>query len=44
MNPSVFSSEKAIILEMNLFSTVCPDMILSAVEFLDEIIEERGIQ
>ena len=33
--------EKAVILEKNLFRTVCPDMIRSAVEVLDEIIEEQ---
>ena len=33
--------EKAVILEKNLFRTVCPDMIRSAVEALDEIIEEQ---
>ena len=33
--------EKAIILENNLFRTVCPDMIRSAVEILDEMIEEQ---
>ena len=33
--------EKAVILEKNLFRTVCPDMIRSAVEILDEFIEEQ---
>ena len=33
--------EKAIILEKNLFRTVCPGIIRSAVEVLDEIIEEQ---
>ena len=29
--------EKAVILEKNLFRTVCPNMIRSAVELLDEM-------
>ena len=33
--------EKAVILEKNLFRTVCPDLIRSAVEILDEILEEQ---
>ena len=36
--------EKAIIIEKNLFRTVCPDMIRSAVEILDEMIEEHNQQ
>ena len=33
--------EKAVILEKDLFRTFCPDMIRSAVEILDELIEEH---
>ena len=33
--------EKAVILEKNLFRTVCPDLIRSAVEILDEFLEEQ---
>ena len=33
--------EKAVILEKDLFRTFCPDMIRSAVEILDEFIEEH---
>ena len=33
--------EKAVILEKNLFRTVCPNMIRSAVELLDEMIREQ---
>ncbi len=33
--------EKAVILEKNLFRTVCPDMIRSAADLLDEMIEEQ---
>ena len=33
--------EKAVILEKNLFRTVCPDLIRSAVETLDEFLEEQ---
>ena len=32
---------KAVILENNLFRTVCPDLIRSAVEILDEFLEEQ---
>ena len=35
------SEEKAVILEKDLFHTVCPDLIRSAVEILDEMIEEQ---
>ena len=34
--------EKAVILEKNLFRTVCPDLIRSAVEILDEFLEEQN--
>ena len=33
--------EKVVILEKDLFRTFCPDMIRSAVEILDELIEEH---
>jgi C_GCAxxG_C_C family probable redox protein len=33
--------EKAVILEKDLFRAFCPDMIRSAVEILDELIEEH---
>ena len=33
--------EKAVILEKDLFRTFCPDMIRSAVEILDKLIEEH---
>ena len=33
--------EKAVILEKNLFRTVCPDLICSVVEILDEFLEEQ---
>ena len=33
--------EKAVILEKNLFRRVCPDLIRSAVEILDEFLEEQ---
>ena len=33
--------EKAVILEKDLFRTFCPEMIRSAVEILDELIEEH---
>ena len=33
--------EKAVILEKNLFRTLCPDLIRSAVEILDEFLEEQ---
>ena len=33
--------EKAVILEKNLFHTMCPDLIRSAVEILDEFLEEQ---
>ena len=35
------SEEKAVILEKDLFHTVCPDLIRSAVEILDEFLEEQ---
>ena len=33
--------EKAVILEKNLFHTMCPNLICSAVEILDEFLEEQ---
>ena len=33
--------EQAIIVEKNLFRTVCPEMIRSAVEILDELLSEK---
>ena len=33
--------EKAVIMEKNLFRTLCPEMIRSAVEILDELLEEN---
>ena len=34
--------EKAVIMEKNLFRTLCPEMIRSAVEILDELLEENS--
>ena len=34
--------EKAIIMEKNLFRTFCPEVIRSAVEILDELLEENS--
>ena len=33
--------EKAVIIEKNLFRTMCPNLIRSAVEILDEMIDEQ---
>ena len=33
--------EKTVIMEKNLFRTLCPEMIRSAVEILDELLEEN---
>ena len=34
--------EKAVIMEKNLFRTLCPEMIRSAVEILDELLKENS--
>ena len=34
--------EKAVIMEKNLFRTLCPEMIRSAIETLDELLEENS--